>query len=86
MQRLEFCDCKNIRNFMCDMCALAKNHHLPFGISKNMAKNVFELIHVNLWGPYRVSNINEEKYFFFLQWLMISAGQLGHICWLIKKM
>ncbi|KAK9668861.1 hypothetical protein RND81_13G092000 [Saponaria officinalis] len=36
----------------CETCLLAKHHKVPFPI-----------IHVNLWGPYRVKSLNGSSYF-----------------------
>ena len=63
LQHLKFCDCKNVKVFDCDTCCVAKHHRLPFPISNSMAGRIFELIHVDLWRPYRVPNISGDRYF-----------------------
>lgn len=63
MEHLDFCDCRGIKEFFCDTCHLAKHHKLPFYPSKNNASLPFDLIHVDLWGPYRVKNITGASYF-----------------------
>ncbi|KAL4554948.1 hypothetical protein LXL04_037557 [Taraxacum kok-saghyz] len=35
----------------------------PFPNSESHAKEIFELIHVDLWGPYKVKTITEASYF-----------------------
>ena len=37
----------------CDICPLAKQQCLPFSSSSIHTLSHFELIHVDLWGPYR---------------------------------
>jgi len=40
-----------------EACILAKFHRQPFSVSKSMASMAFELVHINLWGPYKVSDL-----------------------------
>jgi len=47
----------------CTICPLAKHHVLPFLVSIFQAKSKFELIHLDVWGPYRHSTINKCTYF-----------------------
>ncbi|KAL8113535.1 hypothetical protein AgCh_020748 [Apium graveolens] len=37
----------------CDSCALAKQTRIPFPSSQSQLKATFELVHIDLWGPYR---------------------------------
>jgi len=57
--------CKNVltNKFFCETCILAKAHRLPFGRSSISTKIPFELVHMDLWGSYRVANINGARYF-----------------------
>nr|XP_043639702.1 uncharacterized protein LOC122610813 [Erigeron canadensis] len=48
----------NISNLICETCVLSKQHKLPFPVSHSRTNNPFELIHVDLWGPYKVSALN----------------------------
>lgn len=36
----------------CDVCHFSRQKKLPFPISNSNAKNVFELIHLDIWGPF----------------------------------
>jgi len=58
-------DCKDVPldTFFCETCILAKIHRLPFGRSSISTKSPFELIHMDLWGPYRTVNLNGAQYF-----------------------
>ena len=50
---------KNLRNndhFHCTVFPLAKHTKLPFPISSHVSKSVFELLHCDVWGPYRDYN------------------------------
>ncbi|KAL2230793.1 UNVERIFIED_CONTAM: Retrovirus-related Pol polyprotein from transposon TNT 1-94 [Sesamum indicum] len=43
----------------CEVCPLAKQHRLPFQLNENHSSTVFDLIHIDVWGPcnqYSVTN------------------------------
>ncbi|PWA96217.1 hypothetical protein CTI12_AA041970 [Artemisia annua] len=54
---------KQCTSHICDICPMAKQHALPFSSSSFHATSMFELIHVDLWGPYKYSTVNNCKYF-----------------------
>ncbi|GJR01275.1 retrovirus-related pol polyprotein from transposon TNT 1-94 [Tanacetum coccineum] len=58
-------DCKNVNvsHFFYDTCMLAKHHRLPFSLSQTRSKVPLELIHFDLWGPYKISALNGAHYF-----------------------
>ncbi|KAL4341001.1 hypothetical protein GQ457_08G015920 [Hibiscus cannabinus] len=47
----------------CTICPLAKQTRLPFPTSTSRSVIPFELIHIDLWGPYRVSTHSHHRYF-----------------------
>ena len=47
----------------CMICSKARQHRLPFPHSQIHSSHVFELVHIDLWGPYRVQTYNGYKYF-----------------------
>lgn len=47
----------------CDACVLAKQHKLPFDNSSSYASKIFELVHMDLWGPYRTQAYCGARYF-----------------------
>ncbi|XP_057988512.1 retrovirus-related Pol polyprotein from transposon RE2 isoform X1 [Hevea brasiliensis] len=47
----------------CDICHLAKQRKLSFPISDSKSLKPFELVHVNIWGPFSIVLINGFKYF-----------------------
>ncbi|XP_074291707.1 uncharacterized protein LOC141618491 [Silene latifolia] len=53
----------NDKGFHCDTCLMAKHHKSPFPTSTSITNAPFELIHVDLWGPYRVLALNGASYF-----------------------
>lgn len=51
------------KNKTCDVCPRAKQHRSSFPISMSKASRVFELVHVDLWGPYRIPSSCGARYF-----------------------
>ena len=45
----------------CNICPLAKNHASPFTLSDSHALFPFELIYVDIWGPYKSPTINNKR-------------------------
>jgi len=45
------------------VCHFVKQKRLPFSLSTSKSKKCFDLIHVNLWGPYSIPSIHGHKYF-----------------------
>lgn len=48
---------------VCITRPLAKMIKLSFPISNSHASNAFELIHTDIWGPYKVSTRGKFRYF-----------------------
>ena len=51
------------KSFVCDVCHFAKQKGLCFPISTSKSKKCFDLIHVDVWGPYSIPSIHGHKYF-----------------------
>ena len=51
-------------NKSCDVCQRAKQIRDKFPVSENNAKAIFELVHCDLWGPYRTVSYSGASYFF----------------------
>ncbi|GJV31700.1 putative RNA-directed DNA polymerase [Tanacetum coccineum] len=47
----------------CEVCHKAKQTREPFPLSDHKLRNVGELVHLDLWGPYKVSSKEGYKYF-----------------------
>ena len=43
-------DFQNVKD--CNICPLAKQHRLPFSTSEISIAGVFDLLHLDLWGPH----------------------------------
>ncbi|KAL2228852.1 UNVERIFIED_CONTAM: Retrovirus-related Pol polyprotein from transposon RE2, partial [Sesamum indicum] len=47
----------------CDTCHKAKQTRIPFPCSNTRSAALFDLIHVDLWGPYRIPTLSNCNYF-----------------------
>nr|GEV04349.1 retrovirus-related Pol polyprotein from transposon TNT 1-94 [Tanacetum cinerariifolium] len=47
----------------CLSCPMAKFTKLPYSISESYSTSVFELIHIDIWGPYKVPTNRKFRYF-----------------------
>jgi len=63
MQHIPCCKPFLNNSFTCETCTLAKFHRLPFNKSIISTKFPFQLVHMDLWGPYKVANISDAHYF-----------------------
>lgn len=51
------------RSSICLTCPMARFTKLPYTHSKSCAKNKFELVHIDIWGPYKVTTKGYYSYF-----------------------
>ena len=63
MQHIDVCNCKNLKEYNCNVCFHSKQQKLPFSPSSSRANDSFDLIHLDLWGPYKVKALNGASYF-----------------------
>ncbi|CAN1775498.1 hypothetical protein LINPERHAP1_LOCUS13349, partial [Linum perenne] len=47
----------------CRVCHLAKQRHLPFSPSSSHASVAFELVHMDIWGPFSTPTHDGFSYF-----------------------
>lgn len=50
----------------CVVCPLAKQNRLPFHMSVSKTLSNFDLIHMDVWGPYRIATHNGFKFFLII--------------------
>ena len=50
-------------NDLCNVCPLAKQKRLPFPFNNKISFCAFDLIHLDVWGPYATSSLDGFKYF-----------------------
>jgi len=50
-------------NKPCDVCHYAKQHKLSFTHNSTRTKNIFDMIHVDIWGPFGTASIHGHKFF-----------------------
>jgi len=53
----------NKAKLICDICSKAKQHRLPFPVSSITSTCIFELIHIDTWGPYHFKTHSGHRYF-----------------------
>ncbi|XP_048492976.1 uncharacterized protein LOC125493557 [Beta vulgaris subsp. vulgaris] len=66
MRHIPGFSCRNMHEYNGGICLNSKQHKLPFSVSKSRADQCFDLLHIDLWGPYRVHALNGAKYFLTL--------------------
>ena len=52
----------------CDVCLLARQIRLLLKVSSNKSIRCFNLIHLDVWGPYNAATHNNTKFFFYICW------------------
>lgn len=63
MKNINFISLPNSYNCVCDLCPKARQARLPFPISQISSSHVFDLIHVDTWGPNKVPTHDYHRYF-----------------------
>ncbi|XP_057246861.1 uncharacterized protein LOC130589573 [Beta vulgaris subsp. vulgaris] len=64
--RMKYIDsalCSHRNDYFCEICIFAKHHRSAFPRSLSRAPEIFSLIHIDLWGPYKVKTIHGGSYF-----------------------
>nr|AAD25646.1 putative retroelement pol polyprotein [Arabidopsis thaliana] len=54
---------KNKKSAYCHVCHLAKQKKLSFPSANNICNSTFELLHIDVWGPFSVETVEGYKYF-----------------------
>lgn len=49
--------------FICDVCPMARQQRLSFPESSIKTDATFQLVHIDLWGPYHTQTYNGFRYF-----------------------
>ena len=52
-----------VNTTLCHVCPLAKQRSLPFISNHKLSVNPFDLIHIDIWGPFWVESIDGFRYF-----------------------
>ena len=56
----------NWNNNVYEVCLRAKQTLTYFSVADNRAKELFDIIHCDTWGPYRVPSLCDARYFLTL--------------------
>nr|GMD42616.1 putative late blight resistance protein homolog R1B-17 [Ipomoea batatas] len=51
------------KHLTCDVCHYAKQKRSSFPISLTCSKHIFDLVHLDIWGPFPVCSLRNEFYF-----------------------
>ncbi|KAL2230672.1 UNVERIFIED_CONTAM: Retrovirus-related Pol polyprotein from transposon RE1 [Sesamum indicum] len=62
LNHMKICTNNAINEIKCEVCPLAKLHRKPLSLSVSKTDSIFELIHVDIWGPYRNYSIRNIEY------------------------
>lgn len=60
----------------CEECALSKVHTLSFVKSNNHAVSSFDIIHSEVWGPFRVGSLSGKYYY------IVFIDDWSHYSWI----
>ena len=47
----------------CPICPLAKQTRLVFPVSNSRTTSSFDMVHMDLWGPYKTPTLDKKHYF-----------------------
>ncbi|GKD49999.1 putative RNA-directed DNA polymerase [Tanacetum coccineum] len=54
---------KEDKNHFCEICQRAKQTRKPFPLSEHKTKSLGDIVHLDLWGPYKVASHTGHRYF-----------------------
>ncbi|GMI65892.1 hypothetical protein HRI_000258500 [Hibiscus trionum] len=63
---LHFSDHKQLSCDSCKVCPMAKQKNLSFPLSVSSTSSPFELLHADIWGPFKHPTYNNQHYFLTL--------------------
>lgn len=62
LKHIDSIDCHVVPT-ICNVCLQSRMHRCVFHVSIIQTKHVFEMLHVDLWGPYRFPTYDGHRYF-----------------------
>ena len=80
--------CNSNKVFDCSFFSLAKQKRLPFHSSTHVSFSCFDLVHVDIWGPYSTPSLNGSKYFLTIvdysrcTWVFLMTQESETSCWI----
>src|SRR5688572_3646670 len=66
LQRIPDCKDHDISVLSCEVYVMSKMHRFPFNKSSIKTTTPFQLVHMDLWGPYKVDVVSGAYYFLTL--------------------
>lgn len=82
---LQICEIKHGELFDCSIWHMSKQRLLPFQSNNLIDENAFDLVHIDIWGPFNSITVEGYRYFLTIvdtssQLYMTIPGLLGCIC------
>jgi hypothetical protein len=68
------------KNIPCDICSMARMKRLSFPVSFHKSDSVFDLVHVDIWGPMPQISLHGDRYF-----LTLVDDYSRHTCGIMLK-
>ena len=53
----------DVSSFQCDVCELAKSHHVSFPLTLSKSPVPFMIIHSDVWGPFKFATLDGSHWF-----------------------
>ena len=50
-------------NIPCDICSISRIKRLSFHVSFHKYESIFDLVHMDIWGPMRQISLHGDRYF-----------------------
>ena len=63
IHHLPVCTNLLVQSSPCHVCPLAKQSRLPFPISTIHTSNCFDILHIDIWGPYKIPSLTGARFF-----------------------
>ena len=66
------------RSYFCDACHQAKQKKLPFSLNTTHSAHIFDLIHMDIWGPCSIISMHGHRYFITI------IDDFSHFTWIFS--
>ena len=63
IHHLPVCTHLPVQSHPCHVCPLAKQSRLPFPTSTIHTSNCFDILHIDIWGPYKIRSLTGARFF-----------------------
>ena len=74
MQHICDFNCQGLHEYNCGVSLHFKQHKLSFPISNSSADHYFDLLHIDLWGPYIIHALNRAIHNSCFKWSQVFSN------------